>query len=299
MTMSESRWKQNKKEAAAKAIWPAKKPNLFQRIPLEVIVPVGLFGTIGVMAFVTISNSGERDRAAQAAFHQEVVDATNGQQQAPTVTPDTTAPAPGFDFTLPLIILGALAVIGVASYFLFPRIKSALKKRRERKAFRVNNAATWNELFARRDALTLAWSKYETDVALMIDYPIMTDYTDPVVHKVITAMQKVRKASMNADPDSPADSSPLHDAVDEFEAAFTTAEKYARRYGQSKLDPREQKKLATARQALNIILDGSAPSYEIEAAYKSLRSSLKGIIDVPEQALRELESVARRELVHS
>ena len=160
------------------------------------------------------------------------------------------------------------------------------------------HAEAWSELYARHDALIIAWSKYETDVALMIDYPIMTDYTDPVVHKVIAAMQKIRTAKMRMEEDSgiEAHESSFLEAVNEFELSFHAAERYARRYGQTRLDPREQRKLSAARAALNIILDGSAPSFEIEAAYKSLRSSLKGIIDVPEKAIVEIEALVRREV---
>jgi hypothetical protein len=175
---------------------------------------------------------------------------------------------------------------------------SARAREKELKKLR---AANWLELHARHDKLMLEWSKYETDIGLMIDYPIMTDYTDPVIHKVVVAMQKIRTAKMKLEEDSgmdPLDSS-LNEAVNEFEASFQAAERYARRYGQSQLDPREQRKLSMARSALNIILDGESPSFEVEAAYKSLRSSLKGIIDVPDKALVEIEALVRREIVAS
>lgn len=175
--------------------------------------------------------------------------------------------------------------------------RSVVKKISTKELKRLH-AEAWSGLYARHDALILAWSKYETDVALMIDYPIMTDYTDPVVHKVIAAMQRIRTAKMRMEEDSgiEAHESSFLEAVNEFELSFNAAERYARRYGQTRLDPREQRKLSAARSALNIILDGSAPSFEIEAAYKSLRSSLKGIIDVPEKAIVEIEALVRREI---
>jgi hypothetical protein len=173
-------------------------------------------------------------------------------------------------------------------------------KANEKELLRLR-AEGWKELHARHDALILAWSKYETDIALMIDYPIMTDYTDPVIHKVIVAMQKIRTAKMKLEEDAGIDAhdSSLNEAVNEFEVSFQAAERYARRYGQTRLDPREQRKLSMARSALNIILDGEAPAFEVEAAYKSLRSSLKGIIDVPDKALVEIEALVRREIVAS
>jgi len=171
-------------------------------------------------------------------------------------------------------------------------------KAREKELARLR-AEGWQELHTRHDSLMLEWSKYETDISLMIDYPIMTDYTDPVIHKMIAAMQKIRTAQMKLEEDAGIDAhdSAFNEAVNEFELSFQAAERYARRYGQTRLDPREQRKLSAARSALNIILDGESPTFEVEAAYKSLRSSLKGIIDVPEKALMEIEALVRREIV--
>jgi hypothetical protein len=217
--------------------------------------------------------------------------------------PVNPAPAPStldltLDLTMPLtiVIVGALAFIGYK--FVLPMVKNVISGFKTRKMTIAQRAADWATLLTRKDNLMLEWSKYETDVALMIDYPIMTDYTDPVVHKVIAAMQKIRTAEMMTTDTASTDAadSALQAAVNEFEIAFHTAERYARRYGQERLDPREQRKLSMARTALDIILDGEAPAHEVEAAYKSLRSSLKGIIDLPQRAVAELETHVRKEL---
>jgi hypothetical protein len=173
--------------------------------------------------------------------------------------------------------------------------------RAETKNLKAVRAEGWRLLRSHHESLVLEWSKYETDIALMIDYPVMTDYTDPVVHKVIAAMQRIRTAQMRAEDETVIDAhdSVLHEAVNEFELAFRAAERYARKQGQTHLDPREQRKLSAARTALNIILDGDSPAFEVEAAYKSLRSSLKGIIDVPDKAIAEIEAQVRRELASS
>lgn len=216
-----------------------------------------------------------------------------------TPPPAASGPAMTLDLTMPLtiVIVGVLAF--VAYKFVMPMFRTRMSTAKALKMSAVQRAADWTALRTRKDGLMLEWAQYETDVALMIDFPIMTDYTDPVVHKVISAMQKIRTAEMmttDTDSTDAADSS-LQAAVDEFEIAFRTAERYARRYGQERLDPREQRKLSAARSALNIILDGDSPAYEVEAAYKSLRSSLKGIIDLPQRAVAELEARVRKELV--
>lgn len=277
-------------------------------------LPLGTLSIVAIMVIPTVAIAFGMNAYFDMVKKNQILNAEAQKQADSYLTPGNVAVGPiqnppaqtmwspsfasSFDPTMLLFIAGGVVVVGAALFIFVPRIKSALRKRRERKALKATHAATWTELFARRDNLITTWSKYETDVALMIDYPIMTDYTDPVVNKVIVAMQKVRNAAVATSDTSSvsAEGSTLHQAVDEFEIAFNAAEKYARRFGQTKLDAREQRKLSTARQALNIILDKQAPAYEVEAAYRSLRSSLKGIIDLPQSTIAELESLSRREL---
>lgn len=197
-------------------------------------------------------------------------------------------------FIAPSLFIGAVVLLALGV--------RGLKRRARRERNRRDDAAarveSWRRLHQRRDELLVKWSRYETDVSLMIDYPVMTDYSDPVIRDVIVAMQGIRAAEAEALDigRGHAEGSKLHRAVDRFEVALITAEKYARRCGQSKLSDAERSKLATARQALNIILDGAATPSEVEAAYRSLRGSLRGIIDLPDQAIADLEDHTRQSL---
>ena len=191
-------------------------------------------------------------------------------------------------FITPSLFIGALLALGLGIRFGTRKARG----RRNRRTAAAAQAESWQRLYARRDQLLVQWSRYETDVALMIDYPVMTDYTDPVVREVIVAMQGIRAAEAQALDlgRGHAAGSQLSRAVDRFEVALTTAEKYARRCGQSRLTDAERSKLASARQALNIILDQAATRSEVDAAYHSLRGSLRGIIDLPETAVADLEA---------
>lgn len=193
-------------------------------------------------------------------------------------------------FITPSLVIGALVLLGLGVRSQRRRTRTARNRR--------DDAESWSRLYQRRDKLLVDWSRYETDVALMIDYPVMTDYSDPVIREVIVAMQGIRAAEAQALDlgRGPAGNSKLRRAVDRFEVAFVTAEKYARRCGQSKLSDTERSKLATARQALNIILDGAATPSEVDAAYRSLRGSLRGIIDLPDSAVADLEAHTRQSL---
>ena len=191
-------------------------------------------------------------------------------------------------FVAPALIVAALT----AGVIVLRRSRRALLGRRGRKLDAAARARAWRELHARCDALMVRWSRYETDVALMIDYPIMTDYSDPVIREVLKAMQAIRSAEADGDHGDPA-RSPLRKAVDRFEVAFLAAERHARRLGQTRLSAQERGRLSAARAALNIILDPGAPPSEVEAAYRSLRSSLRGILDLPPQVTASLEARAR------
>lgn len=223
-------------------------------------------------------------------------DAPKKTPVAPTVT---NPPNVTIDLTMPLVIIGAAAAGFVFFKFGMPFISRFLTARREKKNFALTNAKAWEFLYQRKEALVIEWSKYETDIALMIDFPLMTDYTDPVVHKVVAAMQKLRTAEMMLGNTAAVDAhgSNYESAVNDFELAFRAAEKHARRHGQNLLTAQEQRKLSTARVALDIIMGETSTGFEIEAAYKTLRSSLKGIIDVPQTALASIESLVRREIV--
>lgn len=197
-------------------------------------------------------------------------------------------------FFTPSLCIGAAVLLGMGVRSSRRRARAAQNRRTDAAA----QAESWRRLYLRRDELLVRWSRYETDVALMIDYPVMTDYTDPVIRDVVVAMQGIRAAEAEAlDLDrGPAERSKLFSAVNRFEVAFLTAERYARRRGQSDLTAAERSKLATARQALNIILDDSAPRSEVDAAYRSLRGSLRGIIDLPDRAIADLEAHTRQVL---
>lgn len=198
---------------------------------------------------------------------------------------DTAPPAWTFvlAFAVPPAAIGLLTGLVLAGR----KGSKALRKRSTARAAARARSGSWDAACQRRDTSLVAWSRYETDVALLIDYPVMTDYSDPVIREVLVAMQGIREAERGTDPDS------LHLAVDRFEVALRTAENYARRCGQSKLTDRERSKLASARSALNLLLDEAASPSEVEGAYRSLRGSLRGIIDLPAPAAADLEERAR------
>lgn len=255
--------------------------NLAKKIAVAAVVVVAFAaGLLAVLAYTTIHLI--RWAVAQASW--------NGDPESYRAVEQSWPPLISFlgVFAAPSLLMGTviLLVLGLRAG---TRRAGRLRSRRIHEAARTE---AWQRLFTRRDEALVRWSRYETDVALMIDYPVMTDYSDPVVREVIVAMQGIRAAEAEALDigRGRARGSKLERAVDRFEVAFLSAENHARRCGQSKLSGAERSRLAAARQALNIILDTAAPPSEIDAAYRSLRSSLRGIIDLPAQAIVGLKA---------
>lgn len=86
-------------------------------------------------------------------------------------------------------------------------------------------------LFAEHDAVMLRWMAYETDPALAIDFPAMSDPRSPLLAEFLRAQERaqwLRPASTTARLE-PADFLAYRDAVRALHHAFERAERAARR----------------------------------------------------------------------
>ena len=85
-------------------------------------------------------------------------------------------------------------------------------------------------LFAEHDAVLVRWMAYETDPALAIDFPVMSDPTSPLLADFLRAQERaqwLRPASTTARLE-PADFLAYRDAVRALNHAFERAERAAR-----------------------------------------------------------------------
>ncbi|WP_372967853.1 hypothetical protein [Microbacterium sp.] len=84
-------------------------------------------------------------------------------------------------------------------------------------------------LHAQHDALVARWMRYETDPALQITYPAMTDVKQPATADYLRAAGRAVEARRGADSAAaPAEFAAYRDAVSELERAFEAAEYAAR-----------------------------------------------------------------------
>lgn len=107
----------------------------------------------------------------------------------------------------------------------------------------------WRRATERHDAVLLAYSPYEVDPSLLMEYPAMTDVTVPATATFIEALSDA--SALRSEQAPPASLSRAYrDAVSALEVAWSSAERHARNVGLSLLQPEDQKRLRQARKLL-------------------------------------------------
>ncbi|GAB2658428.1 hypothetical protein GCM10027169_22180 [Gordonia jinhuaensis] len=151
---------------------------------------------------------------------------------------------------------------------------------------------------ATHDAVNRRWFEYETDLATIIERPLMTDMREPLTR----AFHEARIAADDLRPDDPDELLDIdrfteyRDAVRAYSVAFSAAETEARRRKQSAFDPLERQRLERARKLVMIAVDEAATPAERRNAYRRARDELDGLIAVPDVACAALERSVAGEL---
>ncbi|MBS4101164.1 hypothetical protein [Tsukamurella paurometabola] len=165
---------------------------------------------------------------------------------------------------------------------------------------RIDAAQVQRELqraVAEHDDVDTRWFGYETDLATILDYPMMIDMREPLTvdfHKAKRRADLLRPEG--PDGASAADVEQYRDAVHAYAAAFDVAEQEAKRRRRGDFSPLEQERLAKAQRLLAVALDGSATGPERQQAYQRARAELDGLIDLPKAATVALENQVRAAL---
>ncbi|WP_415678664.1 hypothetical protein [Tsukamurella hominis] len=165
---------------------------------------------------------------------------------------------------------------------------------------RVDAAQVQRELeraVAAHDGVDTRWFGYETDLATILDFPMMVDMREPLT----VDFHKAKRRADLLRPDSPDEASAsdveqYRDAVHAYAATFDVAEQEAKRRRRGDFSPLEQERLAKAQRLLAVALDGSATGPERQQAYQRARAELDGLIDLPRSATVALEKQVRAAL---
>lgn len=207
---------------------------------------------------------------------------------------DPTPATSGATTTLDIPISSVLAVLAIivvaigvimASIWFYRKMAIA-------KSTSGVNVDTWKTLIAKHREIRANWASYELDAAKLLDFPLMTDMREPAT----IALHKALKHALSLEPKDiqsvkfiDAATSPFSQAVNDLDVAFHAAESEARRVVWGRFSNEERKRLATAKNLLNIAMDSAASSSERQMAYKRVFKELEGLIHIPEQALLALE----------
>lgn len=157
------------------------------------------------------------------------------------------------------------------------------------------------EVLPSRQELVLAYyneirqkiAKYETDIVKIIQYPLMTDKTNPYTLDMAIACSQAERLLQSSNTEE------FEKAVSAMEAKFFIAESNAIRVSNSMLSENQVKKTATARKMLNIASNEGSTEHEKKTAFTQAFKELEGILTVPELAkdtfrvkvgLKELEA---------
>ncbi|GAA1012593.1 hypothetical protein GCM10009551_098610 [Nocardiopsis tropica] len=148
------------------------------------------------------------------------------------------------------------------------------------------------------DTVDTRWFEYETDLATILDYPMMIDMREPLTVEFHTAK---RRADLlrPATPDETSGLADYRDAVHAYVAAFDVAEQEAHRRRRGDFDPIEQERLSRAQRLLAVALDGGATGAERQQAYQRARKELDGLLNLPLPATVALERAVRAALESS
>lgn len=136
------------------------------------------------------------------------------------------------------------------------------------------------------------WFTYETDVAKLLDFPMMTDMRDPLTvafHKARQRADLLRPENVDDVIDDRDAQLEYRDAVGEYVAAFDVAEAEAIRRRRSDFSVDDQQRLSRAQHLLHLAEDAAATPQERRVAYDRARRELDGLIVLPAAAREAIE----------
>ncbi len=143
------------------------------------------------------------------------------------------------------------------------------------------------------------WLDYEIDIAKLLDFPLMTDMSNPLTIE----FHKARRRADLLRPDNVDDLGgdreaqlEYRDAVHDYVTAFDIAEAEAVRLRRSTFSDEDQQRIARAQSLLKLAEDEGATPQERQSAYRRARVELDGIIALPAATQASIERKLAGEL---
>lgn len=149
-----------------------------------------------------------------------------------------------------------------------------------------------SRIVAEHDRTDARWFEYETDIAKLLDFPMMTDMRDPLTvnfHKAkhrADLLRPDRVEDLVGDRDAQLE---YRDAVHDYLSAFEVAEAEAVRRRRSDFSAEARDRLERAQHLLRLATDSAATPQERENAYGKARRELDGLIVLPARTRAAIE----------
>lgn len=157
---------------------------------------------------------------------------------------------------------------------------------------RVDAAAVQAELAAaaaEHERADATWFAYETDLATLLDYPMLVDLREPLTESFHRDRSRAELLRPSPDSVDHAAVRSYRDAVHAYSTSLAVAEQEARRRRRSDFNPLEQERLARAQRLLALAMNDAASGEERRQAYARARSELDGLIALPTAGSAALE----------
>jgi hypothetical protein len=136
----------------------------------------------------------------------------------------------------------------------------------------------------RHAATDIRWLDYETDIAKLLDFPMMTDMRQPLTidfHRARSRADLLRPATVDDLIDDRVAQLDYRDAVHGYVSAFDVAEAEAIRRRRSDFSEDGQQRLERAKQLLRMAADEAATLPERQNAYAKAQKEVEGLIALP------------------
>ncbi|MGA8332002.1 MAG: hypothetical protein WB777_22310 [Mycobacterium sp.] len=187
-----------------------------------------------------------------------------------------------------LLVVAPLAGVIIAAMRAFSRGKPSGEQSEEPGPARTaNHAAQWRSLIRivqEHDRTDTRWLEYELDHAKLLDWPLMTDMSNPFTvafHKAKLRADFLRPAKAEDLLDDPDAAERYLAAVEEYVTAFNVAESEAKRKRRSDFSQDEQQRIQRAQSLLRVATDSAATQQERQSAYDLARRELDGLLVLP------------------
>lgn len=238
--------------------------------------------------------------AAMAAFipmAKKAQDAKKGMP-APEATPVQVAPpaAPQPHVSFPWeMVFGIGLVLALAAGAFWGAVIVTNKVKAANAAIK-KNLLGWKTIMDNHNRIRAEWMSYETDLLKIIDYPMLTDMSEPVtveLHKALKNANMHSPKGMKGLDRIPFANSEYAVAVAELDTAWQVAESKAKLANWNSFTQDEQKRLQRAKDLLNLAMNSGATSSERQVSYKAAMKTLKGLINAPAKTILAIEENIR------